>query len=130
MKQKAFLIAPVRNLDYEYKRLIDYQAEYLEQAYKVYYPGRDTNQHQHELDICNDNLKAMKDSDIVLMIWDGKSQGCLFDLGMAFALHKPVQSIIGYMPRMTTSKSFQNLVYEMEEQGMFSGVQPPESHGP
>jgi hypothetical protein len=76
-KKKAFLICPIRNIDFEYERLIKYQAEYLEQQYKVYYPERDTNQHQSELNICNDNLKAMKEADIVLMIWDGKSQGCL-----------------------------------------------------
>ena len=126
MKKNAFLICPIRNIPFEYEQLIKMQVEYLEQAYEVYYPGRDTNQHQYELNICNDNLKAMKESDIVLMIWDGKSQGCLFDLGMAFALHKPVLSVTGYMPRMTTGKSFQNLVYEMEEQGLFSGIQPKE----
>ena len=115
MKKNVFLICPIRDIPFEYEQLIKMQVEYLEHEYEVYYPGRDTNQHKSEINICNDNLEAMKKADVVFVVWDGKSQGCLFDLGMAFALGKKVQSIIGYMPSMSSGKSFQNLVYEIEE---------------
>lgn len=45
---------------------------------------------------------------MVFVIWDGKSQGCLFDLGMAFAMHKPVGVIA--LPGPTEEKSFQNMI--------------------
>jgi nucleoside 2-deoxyribosyltransferase len=115
MKQKAYLICPVRNTFTYYKNIIDDQVKFLEQTYDVYYPARDTNQNQQEISICDANLKAIQEADVVFIIWDGISQGCLFDAGMAFALGKPLRVITGYMPRMTRDKSFQNLFYAWEE---------------
>ncbi len=111
-----FLISPVRNILSEYQEEIETQVKYLEeQGNKVYWPLRDTSQNASELEICKTNLFAMQNSDIVYIIWDGNSQGVLFDLGMAFVLRKPIRTIIGYMPVVTTKKSFQNMIYEWEE---------------
>lgn len=115
MKQKAFLICPIRNTAIEYELGIEAQLEVLEKDYEVHYPKRDTNQLATELQICEDNRKAIEAADVVFFIWDGKSQGCLFDLGMAFAMRKPVKIITGYMPPMTRGKSFQNMAYAWEE---------------
>jgi hypothetical protein len=41
-------------------------------------------------------------------MWDGVSQGCLFDLGMAFAMNKHITIIS--IPELSNGKSFQNMV--------------------
>lgn len=106
-KVKTFLICPVRGHDSndteEYVRALE------DNGYDVHWPHRDTDQNDDiGFRICRDNLEAMKESDVVHVVWDGKSQGCLFDLGMAFALGKPVVSLS--LPAATSSKSFQNMV--------------------
>ena len=115
-KKNVFLICPIRNIPDLYRDAIKDEVAYLEQQYNVYYPERDTNQNDTSgLKICNDNKTAMKKADLVYVIWDGKSQGVLFDLGMAFAMNKKIRTLVGYMPRMTTGKSFQNMIFEWEE---------------
>lgn len=111
-----FLICPVRNVLPEYKDGIDAQVTQLEQqGHKVYYPARDTNQDDPTgLNICNQNRQAIENADVIYVIWDGKSQGVLFDLGMAFAMKKKIRTITGYMPSMSNGKSFQNMIYAWE----------------
>jgi len=104
---RTFLISPVRG------QSPDVWAEHvaaLEAAgYSVHWPHRDTNQDDAVgLRICGDNLEAIRAADVVHVIWDGKSQGCLFDLGMAFALGKAVIPIS--LPSQTEGKSFQNMI--------------------
>lgn len=118
---KIYLACPVRNITDNYKSLIDQQVEFLEKkGHLVYYPARDTNQGMNSFDICAANKKAILESDKVYVIWDGKSQGVLFDMGIAFALHKDIKTLIGYMPKMTREKSFQNLFYEWEVLSLYS----------
>jgi len=113
---KIFLVCPVRGISDSYRDGIERQVKRLEDdGHSVYWPHRDTHQSQREIDICSDNLEAIKGADVVYVIWDGKSQGVLFDLGMAFALGKPVRTVTGYMPRMSISKSFQNMVFQWED---------------
>lgn len=55
-----------------------------------YIPGRDTPQFNGK-DILASNFLAMKNSHkMVYVIWDGQSQGTLFDMGMAYALGKEI----------------------------------------
>lgn len=110
---KTFLISPVRGVSQE---LNEYAVYVLESAgFEVYYPARDTDQNDDTgYHICQDNKQAILDADMVHFIWDGKSQGCLFDLGMAFMANKPVVSL--NMPERTDGKSFQNMVAEWERQ--------------
>lgn len=110
---KFFLICPVRGISEEYKNGIEEVVIEHEQFGPVYWPYRDTDQKASSLAICEQNLAAMRDSEIVLFAWDGKSQGCLFDLGMAFVLNKCVKPIRGYVPPRSATKSFQNFVYEL-----------------
>jgi nucleoside 2-deoxyribosyltransferase len=103
---KIFLISPVRGAD-QTENQKHYDRLALE--HEVYYPFLHTNQVDDTgLRICRDNLAAIQNADAVAVIWDGKSQGCLFDLGMAFALGKPVIAI--ELPTPTDGKSFQNMV--------------------
>ena len=105
--KKTFLICPVRGHDPQ--ELAGIVKKLEDEGYQVHFPPRDTNQ----LDdtgyrICLDNLNAIRQSDDVHFVWDGLSQGCLFDLGMAFALYKKLNVIS--VPELTAGKSFQNMV--------------------
>jgi len=105
----AFLICPVRGHDPD--ELAELVADLESQGYKVHWPPRDTDQDDTTgLRICRDNLAAISKADVVFFYWDGKSQGSLFDLGMAFALDKKVIPIS--LPPATEGKSFQNMVME------------------
>lgn len=105
--KKTFLICPVRGHSIEETEAI---VKKLEEEYEVYWPPRDTNQNDPVgFDICSDNFYAILFADVVHVIWDGKSEGCLFDLGMAFALEKEV--IVISLPEDTTEgKSFVKMI--------------------
>lgn len=110
MTDRMFLICPVRGHDpKELESIVDE----LEKEYWVYFPPRDTNQIDHTgYRICQDNLRAIKAADVVGIVWDGKSQGVLFDAGMAFALGKKIKVI--NVPDLLGSKSFQDMFTEWE----------------
>ena len=81
----------------------------LEKEYEVHWPPRDTDQDDPiGLEICNTNCKAIEEADVVHIVWDGKSTGSLFDLGMVFALGKKL--IVVSLPPETDHKSFQNMI--------------------
>lgn len=110
---KTFLIGPVRG--YEGDHLEKYVRWLEKNDFEVYWPATDTNQVDDTgYRICQDNLDAMIDCDVVHFVWDGKSQGSLFDLGMAFALGKPLRVI--KVPEETEGKSFQNMAKEWEKE--------------
>jgi nucleoside 2-deoxyribosyltransferase len=105
--KKAFLICPVRGHSLEET---EETVRWLESgAWSVHWPPRDTDQNDNTgYRICVDNRTAIEQSDVVFVIWDGKSQGCLFDLGMAFALRKSVLWVT--LPPESRGKSFQNMI--------------------
>ena len=58
---------------------------------KCYIPGRDTNQEVFGDEILRQNYEGMSASDNdVWAVWDGKSHGSLFDMGMAYAMGKQI----------------------------------------
>lgn len=108
-KPFTFLICPVRGVDPSITE--KYVKELEDEGWEVHWPPRDTNQIDDTgLRICMDNRTAIKKSDVVHIIWDGKSQGCLFDLGIAFALNKEIVPLS--LPPNTETKSFQNMIVE------------------
>jgi nucleoside 2-deoxyribosyltransferase len=109
----TFLIAPVRGLLHdEFAKIVH---DLQDQGWRVHWPARDTDQSDTVgLRICEENRAAIEAADCVHIIWDGKSQGCLFDLGMAFALRKPLHVI--EVPPATSDKSFQNVMRALDEQ--------------
>jgi nucleoside 2-deoxyribosyltransferase len=119
VQMKIFLACPVRNINDEFREAMEIQVKLLEsQGHQVHWPPRDTDQHDPVgMRIFKDNRKAIEEADAVYVIWDGKSQGVLFDLGIAFALRKPIHTVKGYMPAPTHGKSIQNVVYAWEEGG-------------
>lgn len=116
--EKIFVICPVRNVKEEFKNKVENFIKYQESIGNiVHYPPRDTNQNDDiGLNICRQNLLAIKNSDKVYIAWDGESQGSLFDLGIAFALGKNIIPIKECFPEKTPFKSFQNVVYKLSEQ--------------
>ena len=120
MKEKTFLICPVRGANLKIQEPI---VKELEKDYLVYWPARDTHQNDPiGLVICRENLKAMQEANVVHIIWDGKSQGSLFDLGMAFALGKDIIPL--ELPSPTSGKSFQNMINAWKiHQSLIHGVE-------
>lgn len=114
-----FLISPVRSLDPEYENLIcQLEHEFRKKDIKLYIPFRDTDQSDAiGYRICSNNRKAIEESDGVLILWKEGSQGSLFDLGMAFALRKPIHVVPETLPPLTREKSFQNMISFWEEYG-------------
>ena len=111
-KKKTFLISPVRGHPFDYWEDIVKQLE--SERWEVHWPARDTDQNDDTgFRICWDNCEAIKKADAVHIIWDGVSQGCLFDLGMAFALGKRIIEI--KLPKPTKGKSFQNMVRQISD---------------
>lgn len=109
---RAFLVCPVRGASPAKSAKVTEELE--ADGWLVHWPRRDTNQSDPiGLKICEENLAAIEKADIVYVIWDGKSQGCLFDLGMAFALRKLVVPIS--LPAATEGKSFQNMIRAWSE---------------
>jgi hypothetical protein len=111
--KSSFLILPVRGHEMSETEAIVKGLE--DEGYKVHWPPRDTDQVDDTgLRICNDNADAIRKADVVHIIWDGKSQGGLFDLGVAFALKKKIIAIS--LPEATEGKSFQNMIRAWEKQ--------------
>lgn len=108
-----FVICPVRGHQKEETQPIVENFE--KRGHTVYWPHRDTDQNDETgLRICRDNASAIAAADAVAIVWDGKSYGCLFDLGVAFALQKRIIPI--ELPKLTEGKSFQNMIMHLAEE--------------
>lgn len=90
---KFYVICPVRRATQEQQEAIMRYIALLEsEGHTVFYPPRDNVYEQSPtgMDICRANRNAIERADIVLVYYDPTSLGSHFDLGIAFALHKPV----------------------------------------
>ena len=109
MSKKAFVICPVRNG--VPPEVIKCVADLEDKGWVVHFPPRDTPQVSDTgYDICLRNMAEIKAADRVYIFWDGESQGCLFDVGMAFAFKKNIEVL--HLPQITSGKSFQNMISE------------------
>lgn len=113
----AFLICPVRNATEMQKGFIEGYLDGMSlQGKNIYYPARDTNQDDPTgLDICTANTKAISESKEVHVFWNKNSTGTLFDLGVAFALQKPIKIINIHQIEKTEGKSFSNMLIAWSE---------------
>lgn len=107
--KKAFIICTIRGASEEYLNNLENYATHLEAVgYQVHLPHKHTNQKAKGFDICSQNKEAISNCDEVHVFYNSKSQGTHFDLGMAFAMNKPIvivenEEIIGEgksFPRM------------------------------
>ena len=89
---KIYLICPVREINEETCKFIGEYVDKIESnGNSIHYPPRDVNQDDSTgLNICLSHLRAIEKCDEVHIYWDVQSKGSHFDLGMAFALKKPI----------------------------------------
>lgn len=94
---KIFLICPVRNASKaQIENLKKYKETLAIDGHEVFYPADDNpyeNTDSIGYIICGTNKKAIAGSDEVHIFWDKTSSGSLFDLGVAFALNKPLKIV-------------------------------------
>jgi hypothetical protein len=115
-REKDFLICTVRNATGEQWAAQEEYVSSLEAGgIGVYWPPRDTDQDDPiGLRICSDNRTAMERADVVRVVWDPESQGSLFDLGMAFAMRKPIYLVNRKDIKPTDKKSFTNFLLAID----------------
>jgi len=89
---RYYAICPVRNATEKQLRMMQEVVDQVrEQGHHVHYPPTDVDQNcPTGLTICAAHLKAMRECDAVLLFYAESSGGSKFDLGMAYALDKPV----------------------------------------
>jgi nucleoside 2-deoxyribosyltransferase len=110
---KLFLICSVRGASPE---IVKAQEEYVESlernGHSVHFPPRDTDQSATGLEICRQNAAAILACDEVHVFYLPESQGTHFDMGVAFALNKPIHIAhsIGFGP----GKSYARMLTEWE----------------
>lgn len=89
-------------------RMLIYKKELEASGHTVFIPAFDGHLDWDETQICNHNRSLIIDADEVHIIWDGRSQGTIFDLGMCFAFRKKVCLI------HLNNKTIPNLIRQME----------------
>lgn len=87
--KKVFVICPVRGATPEVKKKLENYIEELEKmGYEVHYPPRNTNQSDViGNQICEQNFKAMLESQEIHRWYDDESSGGHFDFGGTFMLY-------------------------------------------
>ena len=110
-----YIICPVRKVTPEQKKSMDSYVDNLEAiGFTVHYPPRDADQSDPSgMNICLTHAEAMKKCSCVHIFWDKSSTGSHFDLGMAFALDKPVYLVELFTPD-GEGKSYAKVIREME----------------
>lgn len=82
---KAYVICPVRGQE-DNDLLAGFIDKIEGEGIKCHYPPRDMDQTAEGIDIVKGHLKAMAESDMVLIWWSEESFGSHVDLGMALML--------------------------------------------
>jgi hypothetical protein len=91
---KIYVICPTRTLDKAAREYIERAVyRYEVDGNEVYFPPRDMNPYLNtEFEKCQQNMGAIADADEIWVFYHKKSLGSHFDMGMAFALGKPIQA--------------------------------------
>jgi hypothetical protein len=91
---KIFLICPVRNATHEQRKWIeDFVVDKYNEGYSIHAPHLHTRQTDlfGGYAICKQNAEAVASSSEIDIYYDQSSTGSVFDLGVAYALHKPLK---------------------------------------
>ena len=91
---KIFLICPVRNATEEQRKWIEnFTKERINEGYRIHAPHLHTRQTDlfGGYAICMQNAEAVATSEEIDIYYDQTSTGSVFDLGVAYALHKPLK---------------------------------------
>ena len=112
--KRVFVICSVRGADDEYKAKLEGWVKVVESyGHKCHLPHRDTNQEAKGIEICTQNMNAIKDADEVAVFYSSKSLGTHFDMGVAFALGKKINVIEN--EQYDEGKSFARMLVEWAE---------------
>jgi nucleoside 2-deoxyribosyltransferase len=108
----VFLICPVRGVTKEQEfQIREYVNSLEDSGLVVHWPQRDTKQDDFIGDmICAVNRQAIEDAKEIHVWWTTTSTGTMFDLGMAWALKKPLIIANPQEVSLTEGKSFQNVL--------------------
>lgn len=93
IENKIFLICPVRNATKEQRKWIEnFVYEKYNEGYIIHAPHLHTRQMDlfGGYSICKQNAKAVSTSEEIDIYYDQSSTGSVFDLGVAYALNKPL----------------------------------------
>ena len=93
IENKIFLICPVRNATIEQKKWIEnFVYEKYKEGYIIHAPHLHTRQSDlfGGYAICKQNALAVATSNEINIYYDQTSTGSVFDLGVAYALNKPL----------------------------------------
>lgn len=78
----------------QYRERMEEHVEVLRvQGTDVLIPAFDDHEEFDELGVCKYNRGLMEQADEVHIVWDQRSFGTIFDLGMAFALRKKIKVV-------------------------------------
>lgn len=94
IENKIFLICPVRNATLEQREWIEnFVNEKYNEGYIIHAPHLHTRQTDlfGGYAICVQNAEAVATSQEIDIYYDQSSTGSVFDLGVAYALHKPLK---------------------------------------
>lgn len=123
IENKHFIICPVRNAKPEQRKWIeDYFIQMYNACINLHAPHLNTRQ----IDlfggyaICKQNAEAIATSSVVDLFYDQSSTGSVFDLGVAYALHKPLNLLnrddIIFDESSVVDKMIENWPYYRETQ--------------
>ena len=116
-----YIICPVRDASQEQKEKLKAYKESLQaQGHTAYYPADDNPYEDTDkigYVICEENRRATIEADEIHIFWDATSKGTLFDLGMAFALNKPLKIVNFDELVFTKGKSFTNMINKWSNGG-------------
>ncbi len=94
IENKIFLICPVRNATNKQRKWIeDFVRDKYSEGYTIHAPHLHTRQTDlfGGYAICKQNAEAVASSQEIDIYYDQASTGSVFDLGVAYALHKPLR---------------------------------------
>jgi nucleoside 2-deoxyribosyltransferase len=92
--KKGFVICSVRGQSEEYRNKLEaFVKEKEAQGWQIHLPHRDTNQNARGYDICLQNAEAINLAHRIFIFYSPNSQGTHFDMGVAFALCKPIEIV-------------------------------------
>jgi nucleoside 2-deoxyribosyltransferase len=112
--KKIFIICSVRGMSQEYRDKLESYVDKLEaEGNIVYLPHRDTNQNARGVEICSQNMDAIKNADEVHIFYSSNSQGTHFDMGVAFACGKKL--VIAENEVFGEGKSYPRMLTEWQE---------------
>ncbi len=116
MNKNIYIICSVRSVGTtESTRLDEYVLKLEAEGHNVHYPPRDVEQRCNTgMTIVDAHGKAMRKCDEVHILWNVNSQGSHFDLGMAYALGKPIIAI-DKMCGDECGKSYWKVIKKLEE---------------